>query len=170
MSVESVTLGGAAPFNSRPSRWKPKLLPSMSSLSLGPEDPAAVGGGAPQPIRGPAEQSPCDPTAGTKCGLRNVQQWGGRAVGGGPVQPAGAWLCVGCLMGWKGCGRRPHAAGRSLVLCRLTWSSSECMDARGEAWECMSLADETTVFSLKACSLKTVHRIKLTWGKLFRLK
>lgn len=126
MSVESVTLGGAAPFNSRRSCWKPKLLPSMSSLSRGPEDPAAVGGGAPQPIRGPAEQSPRDPTAGTKRGLRNVQQWGGRAVGGGPVQPAGAW----------------------------SWSSSKCMDAQGEAWKYMSLADKTTVFSLKACSLK----------------
>lgn len=116
MSVESVTVGGAAPFNSRRSCWKPKLLPSMSSLSCGPEDPAAVGGGAPQPIRGPAEQSPRDPTAGTKRGLRNVQQWGGRAVGGGPAQPAGAWLCVGCLMGWKGRWWWPCAAGRSLVL------------------------------------------------------
>lgn len=49
MSVGSVTLEGAAPFDSRPSHWKPRLLPSLSSLSRGPEDPAAVGGGAPSP-------------------------------------------------------------------------------------------------------------------------
>ena len=97
MSVGSVTLEGAAPFDSRPSHWKPRLLPSLSSLSRGPEDPAAVGGGAPQPIRGPAEQSPCDPTAGAEGGLQNARQWDGRAVGRGPMQLAGAWFCVSCL-------------------------------------------------------------------------
>ena len=130
VSMRSLTLGEAAPFDSRLSRWKPGLLPSLSSLSRGPEEPVLW------------VVEPPSPSEHLQSRARVT-----------PLQ-APSVVCGTSSYGAEGPQAEASRSQQTLVLYKLSWSSSRCVDAQGEAWKCMSLADKMTIFSLKTCSLK----------------